>query len=295
MKKPLFNKIAIIGVGLIGGSLGIAIKKNKLAHFVIGVSRNKKTISDAFSKNAIDIGTLNLKEGVKDADLVILCAPVSVILSQFKLIKPHLKSGAIVIDVGSSKKLIDETARKIIKKNPFVGCHPMAGSEKQGVLNADGHIFEGAVCFTTASHRKVDQLWKTLGSRIVPISSVAHDHWVAMASHLPHAASFSLLKAISEDLKKSPVGTKDVNPSLRGIARLSQSDASLWADIFLSNQKETVEALTALQKNLKELSQRISSKNKSKLIQFLTTANHAANKISFAEPRPTGRRPVGRG
>ena len=140
MTKPLFNKVAIVGVGLIGGSLGLAIKKHKLARWVIGSSRTQETIKNAVKVGAIDVGMQDWKEAVADADLVVLAAPVSTIIAQLGQIDSYLKKGAIVIDVGSSKAEIQRVAAKHIKRGRFVGCHPMSGSEKKGILNAQSDV-----------------------------------------------------------------------------------------------------------------------------------------------------------
>ncbi|HXV18733.1 MAG TPA: prephenate dehydrogenase/arogenate dehydrogenase family protein, partial [Candidatus Omnitrophota bacterium] len=130
MKKPLFNKVCIVGVGLIGGSLGMAIKKRKLAKWVTGVVRQDDTAKKAVAFKAVDMATKSLKEGVKDADLIILASRVDIIVQQLKALRGLLKPKAVVIDVGSTKQEIVSAAKKSRKKNDFVGCHPMAGSEK---------------------------------------------------------------------------------------------------------------------------------------------------------------------
>jgi prephenate dehydrogenase len=190
MTKRLFDRVAIVGVGLIGGSIGLAVKKQKLARFVVGVVRRKSSAQEALAFRCVDMATLDLAEGIADADLVILCSPVSVIADQLKRIAPYLKRGAVVIDVGSSKKMIDDAARGILKKAAFVGCHPMAGSEKTGAAYADAGLFDGAACFMTAAHPAVESFWKALGAKPVFIKTADHDRWVAAASHLPHALSF---------------------------------------------------------------------------------------------------------
>src|SRR5689334_2988648 len=129
MSKPLYNRISIIGIGLIGGSLGLAIKKRKLAKFVVGVARRKQSAIDAVATKAVDMATLDLKEGVSGADLVILAGPIPTIISQIKTVPKYISKNTLVIDVGSSKADINKAASRSLKKN-FVGCHPMAGSEK---------------------------------------------------------------------------------------------------------------------------------------------------------------------
>jgi prephenate dehydrogenase len=280
MAKRLFDRIAIVGVGLIGGSIGLAVKKKKLASFVTGVLRRKRSAEEALSAGCVDMATLDPAKGLAGADLVVLCSPVSTIVSQMKALRPHLKPGTIVIDVGSSKKTIDEAARKYLNGCAFVGCHPMAGSEKQGAMNAEADLFEGAVCFLTASHPKVETFWKELGAKPVHIKIGAHDRWVAAASHLPHAMAFSLLASIESELKKAPVSGNDLNPSFRALARLAQSDPSLWADIFVSNKIEVVRAAASLENKLKQLRKAIASGNRSNILHSLNEGNRASKKIN---------------
>lgn len=268
MKKPLFNSIAIIGVGLIGGSLGLAIKKKKLAKFVIGVTRRKETIYAAFEKKAIDVATLNAADGVSNTDLVILCAPVSTIVSQIKEIAPYLKKGAVVMDVGSSKLVIETQAKRFLKKNKFVGCHPMAGSECRGVEHAGADLFEKSVCFVTQKDPHVFQFWKAVGATPVFMPAQAHDAWAAKASHLPHLLAFSLFQDF-----KVPVAGLPLNPSLQGLGRIAKSDPGLWADILLSNDKNVVAAIRAIQKNLFFFQKALRSKNRAALIRLIRNAN----------------------
>ncbi len=269
MKKPLFNRVAIVGVGLIGGSLGLAIKKRRLARFVVGVARRKASAIGAVSARAVDMATLNLKEGVQDADLVILAGPVSTILRHLALISRHLKRGSLVIDVGSSKEAIHAAANKFLKKNIFVGCHPMAGSEKCGIAFADGDLFERAVCFVTGKSSKVESFWKSLGSKPIFIRDREHDAWVAKSSHLPHALSFSLFQKMDPQYPQ--------NPSLKEMARLSRSHPRLWVDIFLSNRAEVLKAAGRFGQDLSYIQKALRAKNKAAIDRYNSHANKQAS------------------
>ena len=266
MKKPLFQSISIVGVGLMGGSIGLAVKKRKTAGLVVGVSRHKQTIQKVFEKKAADVMTLDLIEGIKNADLVVLCSPVSVIAKQIKMIAPYLKKGAIVMDVGSSKAHIEKEAKKYLKKNIFVGCHPMAGSECAGVENASADLFEGSVCFVTKANPKVTQFWKALGSFPVVLDAKKHDAWVAKASHLPHLLTF----AFFQDFKALNV---PMNPSLRGLARLAKSNPELWSDIFLSNRGSILHSMKTFENNFSQFKKALSSSNSASLKKLITNAN----------------------
>lgn len=274
---PIFNKVCIVGVGLIGGSLGMAIKRRHLAGTVVGVVRRKETITKAFRKKALDVATLDLKEGLKDADLVILCAPVLVIVNHVKKIRPYLKKSAIVIDVGSSKMEIVNTAKKYFNRRirgpvpTFVGCHPMAGSERSGVKHARADLFKNSICFVTSRRAKVENFWKSLGAKTVLINAKEHDQWVAKASHMPHLLAFTFFQ---NGLDARPYG---VNPSLGSLARLSQSDPGIWSDIFLSNRKALLKEIESFYHWLNQFQKAIRVKNRDNLMVLLEQANRNAD------------------
>src|SRR3989338_313396 len=277
-KKPLFNKVVIVGAGLIGGSIGLAVKKRKLAKFVAGVVRRRETAIKVIEKKAVDMATLDLAEGVQGADLVILCAPVSTIIRQIPLIKPYLKKNAIVIDVGSSKRRIESAARKHLKRNTFVGCHPMAGSACLGVEHADAELFDGAQCFITRSNHRVHLLWKAMGAHPILLDAKLHDAWVARASCLPHLLAFSLFQKESFG-RFSLTRLKALNPSIKELARLAHSDAALWSDIFMSNP-DTIKALYAFEKSLGRLKKILHSKKSGELENYIRVSNRMAAAVS---------------
>lgn len=260
------KKVCIVGVGLIGGSIGLALKKKKLAREVVGVARRKESAAKAAAFRAVDWSTLNLAEGVGDADLVILAAPISTILEQIHEIKPYLSKKALVIDVGSSKVEIEKAARGL---RNFVGCHPMAGSEKLGVEYASADLFKDSVCFMTKPNSVIQKFWKNLGAIPVLVDAKKHDHCVARMSHLPHALAFSLFQA-----KKSYPKNLPLNPSIRELARLAKSDPELWADIFISNREAALEAIYEMEKKgIHPLKDILRKGRKKDLVRFIRNAN----------------------
>lgn len=289
MKKPLFNKICIVGVGLIGGSLGMAIKRRKLAKLVIGVVRKKSTAEEAMRKHALDVALFDLNEGVNGSDLVVLCAPVGTILRQIGQIGRHLGAKTVVIDVGSSKSEICKAAGKLWGQTPltprakrkgsegsdprptFVGCHPMAGSEKCGVEFAEENLFEDSVCFMTSRHAGVESLWKAVGATPRFVTAEAHDRLVAKCSHVPHALAFSLFQSGSD----LPFAS---NPSLRALARLAKSSPEIWSEIFVTNKGPVVRALEAIQRDLKAFTRAVASSDAKKIRAFIARANAISSK-----------------
>ncbi|MCX5669116.1 MAG: prephenate dehydrogenase [Candidatus Omnitrophica bacterium] len=273
----LFNKIVIIGTGLIGGSLGLALKKQHLAGCVIGLSRQRKNSRRAKKVGAIDAIGSSL-EVVADADLVILATPIDTIIDLAGRISNKLKKGCIVIDVGSSKERIVSKLSALIPN--FLGCHPLAGSEKSGITNLQDGIFKGSICIITPTAKtnpyalnKVKLLWNKLGAKIVILSAKKHDQALAFTSHLPHALAFSLISAIPERFLKISSG------SLRDTTRISSSDANLWSEIFLSNRANLLTALSIFQIKLTALKLALESGNKKPLVSILVSANKKREKL----------------
>lgn len=266
----LFNKVAIIGTGLIGGSIALDIKQKKIANTIIGVSRHKKSLLLAKKNKVIDIGSLDLSI-VKDADLIVLATPVSAIIKLAPLIKKYCKADCIVTDVGSTKYEIVNFLSRIFSK--FIGSHPLAGSEKRGVANATKSLFKNSLCILTPGEntdktalKKISQLWALLGARITFMSPSVHDQILASISHLPHVIAFSLINSVNtKNLKFAP-------NSLRDVTRIAASDSQLWSEIFLSNKKALLYSIKRFQSNLCQITSALEKNNKQKLIIILNRA-----------------------
>jgi prephenate dehydrogenase len=268
----MFKKIAVVGTGLIGGSLALAIKKKKLAKEVIGVSKHKRSLLVAKRMRAIDKGSLSL-EVIREADLVILATPVDLILSQAKKISSLIGKECIVADVGSTKALI---VRCLEKNFPnYLGTHPIAGSEKRGIDNASAELFKGCLCIFTPTAKtnkktisKLDFFWKKLGAKTITLSPTKHDTILSSVSHLPHLAAFSLINSVPyRYLKFASSGLKDTT-------RLAGSDARLWSSIFLSNRQNILKSLENFQKCLLGISSALKAKNKKSLVRIIQSAKN---------------------
>jgi prephenate dehydrogenase len=273
----MFNKVVIIGTGLIGGSLGLAFKKQHLAGCVIGLSRQKKNARLAKRFGAIDRIGASL-EVVADADLVVLATPVDAIIDLAGKIAKTIKKDCIVIDVGSSKERIVSKLSALIPN--FLGCHPLAGSEKKGIANLEDSIFKGALCVITPTAKtnprtlnKIKLLWKKLGANIIMLSAKKHDFVLAFTSHLPHALAFALISAIPDQCMALS------SSGLRDTTRISSSDANLWSEIFLSNRRNILTALSIFQAKLTALKLALESENKIRLAKILVLANKKRAKL----------------
>ena len=281
MRKVMFKKISIIGVGLIGGSIGLAVKRLKLAHEVTGSTSCKATLTKAIKSKAIDKGSLDLGECVKDADLVILAVPVAEMKNILTLITTHLKPDCIVMDIASTKGEIVSIAEKILPKGIFfVGTHPMAGSENRGVDFATANLFNDSVSIVTPTARtnkkclnKVSQFWRKLGARVFSLSPKKHDEVVASVSHLPHAIAVSLMNVVSRpELKFAAGGFKDVT-------RISKSSEMIWKGIFASNSKEIVKKIDIFIKELGDFKKALEKSDKNKIKLKLNQARKKRGQI----------------
>lgn len=230
--------IAIVGLGLIGGSLGLAFGKNLPKVRVLGLSRSASKIRRAKEKKAIAAGSTNPREVLSRADLVILCTPVSKIPFWIRECEKWARPGCLVTDVGSTKREIVSWAdRTHFKKIRFIGSHPMAGSHRTGLEAAERNLFAGSLCFVTPT-RKTDSsalkilvaLWKKIAAKVILLPPSRHDRIVAEISHLPHAmAALLVLNTSASALPFAATGFRDAT-------RIAQGDPLLWRDIFLTNR-----------------------------------------------------------
>lgn len=285
----LFNKITIIGVGLIGGSIALAIKKRKLAGEVIGVFRHRSTMQRAMRCKAVDKGLMDIREGVKLADLIILATPVYSIPGICREVIKYSKRGAIIIDAGSTKKWVVDKAERMIRPSSsvsFVGSHPMAGSERSGVEFAKDDLMNGSPCIVTktprtkaAALRKVVRFWRALGAKVKVMTPGQHDRSVSLISHLPHIVAFSLAGAVPEkELIYAAEGFKDTT-------RVSSSDPALWSDIFLSNKKEVVKAGRLFRKFYDVMITALSKGDYSKVLKMLSMAKAKRDRLVYDKKR----------
>ncbi|MDP2913025.1 MAG: prephenate dehydrogenase/arogenate dehydrogenase family protein [Candidatus Omnitrophota bacterium] len=279
----LFNKVAIIGVGLIGGSIGLAIKKRRIAREVIGVFRRTSTLKKALKKKAVDRATLSIKKGVEGADLIILASPVFSIPGLAADAVKYAKEGAIITDVGSTKGWIVGCVEEMMgahKMVAFVGSHPMAGSEHAGVEFAEGDLLKSAPCIVTKTARtdgraldKIKKFWKNLGADVKVMSPASHDKSVAFISHLPHIVAFSLAGAVPEkEMAYAAEGFKDTT-------RVASSDPNLWADIFLTNKNEIMPAAKVFEKHYKNIARALSRSDYAGIVRILKRAKSKRDKL----------------
>ncbi|MDD5491886.1 MAG: prephenate dehydrogenase [bacterium] len=244
--------VAIIGVGLIGGSLGMALKNSRAVKKVIGIGRHSEKLKKARQLKAIDEFTTDFQTGVRDADLVVICTPVGLIASTIKRILPALKNGCIVTDVGSVKAPVVEMAEKILraKKIHFIGGHPMAGSEQAGISNAQSGLFKNAAwILTPGNHTPLKEmsllhhLFSLTGAKVMLLDPKKHDQIVSITSHLPHLLAANLVNYLAIQNRKNKNTINLTAGGFRDMTRIASSSPEIWVDISLMNKREIIKAL----------------------------------------------------
>ncbi|HAH21170.1 MAG: hypothetical protein A2Y00_00755 [Omnitrophica WOR_2 bacterium GWF2_43_52] len=274
----LFDTVAIVGVGLIGGSLGLAMKHHGLVKKIIGIGHRRESLAVALEKGAIDEGYLELDK-LMDADVVILATPVNEIKMSIPRIAKIIRKECIVIDVGSTKAEIVKAAEKC--RLNFVGCHPLAGMEKRGVENARSALFENSLCLLIAAKKtrkeavaKVKTLWEAVGAHTKTMDARSHDRVLAFVSHLPHAVAFCLIDCIKPGyLGFAASGLKDTT-------RISMSDPVVWKDIFLTNRAELLKAIKDFKRSLGRLESFVNARQSKQIAAYLTKSRKKRNAIA---------------
>lgn len=279
-REPLCDTVAIVGVGLIGGSLGMATRKKGLARRVVGVGRSEQKLMRAKILGAIDEYSLDLEHGAEEADLVILCTPVRTVIPTLRQVASHLKNDAVVTDVGSTKKEIVEEATRVMPEGAcFVGGHPMAGSEQAGVERATASLFEGATYVVTSSDDTnlaalgvVTSFAEGVGARVEVMTPAEHDAAVAVISHLPHAISASLL-LVAEHAQRTTAKTfRLAAGSFRDLTRISDSPPELWRDICSTNTAPLIASIQDLRQKLDEFAAVLETHDESAIEDFFEQA-----------------------
>lgn len=249
------KNIAIIGVGLIGGSLGLALKKIK-KYKIIGAGRNLQKLKFAKKCGAVDEIYVDLGKGVKNADIIVFATPVMTYSKIAEEIKPFIKKDAVVFDVGSTKLEVTGLLTKIFGKN-FVGAHPIAGSEKTGVKYARADLFKNTICVLTPVSQTdkkavkiVKDLMSSIGSRIIQLSPAEHDKFLALTSHLPHITAISLVQLLEPLENEKPLVKFLVGNGFKDTTRISAGSPEVWIDICRTNRENLIDECGKLINNI---------------------------------------------
>ncbi len=251
-----FQRVAIIGLGLVGGSWGLALKQCGFRGHRVGCDSDADAVSLAVTRGAIDEGTSNLSAAVRGGDVVILATPVGVILDLLPRLRQIIAPHALVTDVGSTKRLICQRAREVFGEAPlFLGGHPLAGKERSGLENADARLFEDARYVLTPlspDHLTEERvkafscLLEALGARPFVVDASAHDRALAFLSHLPQLVSSALASLIAEQGAEDFLPLELAATGFRDTTRLAESPYGVWRDICLTNLENIQSALSSL-------------------------------------------------
>lgn len=246
--------VAIIGVGLIGGSIGMALRARGEAGRIVGIGRDPARLEEAQRLGAIDAATTDAARGVAEADVVVVCTPVDRISADVIHAAHAAGRDTLLTDAGSTKRAIVEAAEgDDATRSKFVAAHPIAGSERSGVAHARPDLFEGRACILTPTVRtppdRLDRargFWSAVGCRVFELDPATHDIHLARTSHLPHAMAAALASLVGPDLVPLAAG------AYRDASRVAGADPALWAPIFLANRDALLDALDALAGSLSE-------------------------------------------
>jgi prephenate dehydrogenase len=277
---PGFRRLAVLGLGLLGGSLALAARRRGVAARVAGAARRPDVRAAALARGAVDEAG-DAESAARGADLVVLATPLFAMPEVVRRIAPLLAPGAIVTDVGSVKAGLAEVLPGLLPSGvAYVGSHPMAGSHRSGFEHARADLFEGAACVVTdapdaAARERVCGLWRALGARVVLRSAADHDAEVAWMSHLPHALAFAFAAA----LRGAPTRAFEVaGAGFRDFTRIAHSEPELWADILAANRKALAAPLQAAGQALAELARAIEAGDAEALERFLGAARSALSR-----------------
>ena len=271
------ERVGILGLGLIGGSLALALKGKRGAPEVWGCDRRKETVRKALSAGAIARGCTEAE--LAGCDVVVVCIPVLRAVEAIRRLGPRMRPGAVLTDAGSVKSgIVREGERAAARGSFFVGGHPIAGTEASGFSAADPGLFRGRSFIVTPTRRtdagavrRVERIWKRAGSAVLlRMDPKTHDHVFAYVSHLPHAVAYALVHSVATLPSKVPLGYSA--GGFRDFTRIASSNPGMWKDIVLQNRTEVLRALAHYRRNLALLERRIARGDVDGLLDYFGRA-----------------------
>ena len=283
----MFNKICIIGCGLIGSSILRGIEEKKIAQ-KISVHDKSKQVMEYLKKNfSVDICS-NVTEAAKDADLIIISVPLSSYKEILLSIKSNLKEGSILTDTGSAKKEVNKIVINLgIKNISWIASHPIAGTEYSGPAAGFSSLFKNRWCILSTEDQvakekieKLEKFWSILGSKVKIMTFEDHDYVLSLTSHLPHAVAYSIVRTAinNEDKFKNDVIQYSAG-GLRDFTRIAASDPLMWKDIFFDNSENILKVLDNYSKNLDEIKSAIKNKDSKKLLEIFSSTKKVRKEI----------------
>jgi cyclohexadieny/prephenate dehydrogenase len=275
----MFNKITIIGLGLIGSSIARAIKKNHLCKNLVAHDKSKRVLKKILKLKITNHIEPNLKKSVQDSDLVIICTPLGTYKNIVSVIKNYLKNTCILTDVGSAKIFVTNTVNKLINKNTiWIPAHPVAGTEQSGPEAGFADLFKNRWCIITPTNKKnpnslkkLNNFWKKIGSKVQYMTAEHHDKVMAITSHIPHLIAYNIVGTaanLEKDTKSEVI--KYSASGFRDFTRIASSDPTMWRDIALNNRKQILHMLEKFNLDLSNLKRAIIKKDGNKLFKLFS-------------------------
>lgn len=281
------TNVAIIGLGLIGGSLGLALKRNRQVH-VTGFDNSYSTMQEAYRRGIIDTIAVSLERVSEEADVIIFATPVNTTRRILQEVSNwNLKPGVIITDTGSTKGPIMEAAEPLIEKGiSFIGGHPMAGSHKSGVSAAKAHLFENAYYILTpskiVSQKQITQIRELLGptkGKVVVIEAEEHDRMTAIVSHFPHLVASSLVGRLSNQEKEQPFVKDLAAGGFRDITRIASADPIMWRDITIQNRQELLYQLDGWQEEMERIKEMLLQNDPKEIQSYFAEAKQFRDEL----------------
>jgi cyclohexadieny/prephenate dehydrogenase len=275
----MFNKVTIIGLGLIGSSIARAIKKNNLSKILVAHDKSKIVLKKTLKLKITNYIEPNLKKSVENSDLVIICTPLGTYKNIVSVIKNYLKKTCILTDVGSAKIFVTNTVNKLINKNTiWIPAHPVAGTEESGPEAGFADLFKNRWCIITpvnkknpSSLKKLNNFWKKIGSKVQHMTAEHHDKVMAITSHIPHLIAYNIVGTaanLEKDTKSEVI--KYSASGFRDFTRIASSDPTMWRDIALNNRKQILHMLEKFNLDLSNLKRAIIKKDGNKLFKLFS-------------------------
>ena len=289
--------LCIVGLGLMGGSLARAVKEGGLPWRVRGLARDPETRRAALAAGAVDEACATAAEAARDADLVVIALPVRSIPDAARDLSPHLAPGTVVTDVGSTKAVLTRRVEAVLPPGvPFVGGHPIAGTEESGFTASFASLYRGARCLLTPGASATPEavavvrgLWESVGMRVEVMDAATHDRILAVISHLPHVVAYALVNAAAQADAGFPGLLAYTGGGFRDFTRIAASHPAMWRDICLDNRDEVLRALDEFLAEAGRLRSLIAGGDEAGLEKAFDTARVVRRSLASASPRTEAR------
>lgn len=281
------NRLVILGVGLIGGSLARALRRADMCETIVGYGRSEINLRKAVELGVIDEFRLSASEAVQEADMIVLATPLASNLSLFRQIAPVIKESAVITDVGSAKACVVEDARQGLLDcfNRFVPAHPIAGKEKSGVEAASADLFEDHVVILTPLEEtsvhaisQVSSMWEAARAEVITLGVQQHDEVLAATSHLPHLLAYALVDCLAKMQEREEI-FRFAAGGFIDFTRIASSNPQMWHDICFANRKSLLGVLDEFETHLQSVRQAIESDDSEKVLNIFSRAKNARDKL----------------